>query len=364
MNILFLGSCLPKEYENKFANLSAAANQYQNNLISALKKEHDVYLISHIGLKNVSLCAKERKALLSQKIEVFLPKIEGYWNFFKYRKIISAKARNSDCIICYNLIYLWFYLNKLVKKKKCKKVLVLADYTPPEELKGWRKFYSWLMKKQISTFDKIVILSEKSRIFIKDKPFELINGCIDWSSFKDFPVRKRNDEFNIVYTGLLNRVTGVQLLLEAFSKLCNSKYHLILCGQLDKDFAPIIEDFCLSDSRIKFLGYLDKKKYFDVLENADLLINPRDLSFEQNKYNFPSKIIEYLGTGRAVISTKFSGYERYLPYINFCDATSSDISNCIMNVLSKISFDRNIYYIKNRKYIQQYSWENMIEFFL
>lgn len=364
MNILFLGSCLPKIYESRFKSLSAAANQYQNNLIDALKNKHDVHLISHIGLKEVSLTNDELSILSKQKIDVLLPKIDGYWNFFRYRKLIKKHATDSDCIIAYNLLYIWFFLSHLISKKKCKLILILADYTPPEEEKGWRKIYSWLMKKQISKFDKIVLLSENSKKFVDNKSYEVINGCIDWNSFKFFPSRKKTDIFNIVYTGVLNRVTGVNLLLDAFSKLNSSNYRLVLCGQTDKEFESFIEEYCSSDSRIKYLGYIDKKKYFDVLIDADLLINPRDISFEQNKYNFPSKIIEYLGTGRAIVSTKFPGYERYLPYITFCESNSESISKCVETVYSQIYEDRNKYYMNNRRFIQYYSWDNMIEGFL
>lgn len=364
MNILFLGSCLPKEFEKKFKTISAAANQYQNNLINALKLKHDVHLISHIGLNDVILSSEEKQKLSEHNVNVFLPKVEGYRNFFRYRKIIKNATNNSDYVIAYNLVYIWFYLDLLIRRKNTKLILILADYTPPEEENGWRKIYSWLMKKQISRFDKIILLSEGSKKFIKHKKYEIINGCIDWNTFASFPRRNIKEKFNIVYTGVLNRITGVDLLLKAFSKLSNADYQLIICGQTDQLFELEIKKCCLSDPRIKYMGYLSKEEYYEVLREADLFVNPRNVLYEQNRYNFPSKIIEYLGTGRAIVSTKFIGYESYSSYINFCDSTPEDIAKCIYRVYQQIEQDRNIYYLENRKYIQQYSWTNMVDRFL
>lgn len=47
MNILFLGSNLPDVFEGKVKYLSAAGNQYQNNLVRTLRKKHDVKVLTY-----------------------------------------------------------------------------------------------------------------------------------------------------------------------------------------------------------------------------------------------------------------------------------------------------------------------------
>ena len=49
MNILFLGSNLPDVFEGKVKYLSAAGNQYQNNLVRTLRKKHDVKVLTYIN---------------------------------------------------------------------------------------------------------------------------------------------------------------------------------------------------------------------------------------------------------------------------------------------------------------------------
>jgi len=66
-------------------------------------------------------------------------------------------------------------------------------------------------------------------------------------------------------------------------------------------------------------------------EKSDFLINPRENNEEYTKFSFPSKLTEYLKTGKPVICYKLDGipqeYDEVLFYID--DYTKEDLLNLI-----------------------------------
>ncbi|AHW62271.1 Glycosyltransferase involved in cell wall bisynthesis [Draconibacterium orientale] len=115
---------------------------------------------------------------------------------------------------------------------------------------------------------------------------------------------------NITYTGTyLERKDGILTILKAFSKLIqkNPDLNLVLTGspQRSKDYhalKTIIENHNL-ERNICFPGYLLETELQDILMSSSMLILAKPEN-RQNRYNFPTKIGEYLISGRPVISTK------------------------------------------------------------
>ncbi len=114
----------------------------------------------------------------------------------------------------------------------------------------------------------------------------------------------------IVYTGTYQeRKDGILTILESFAKI-NTKYldyNLVLTGspQRSKDYNKIVEIIAANklEAQITFTGYLSEEELWDVLFTARMLIITKPDN-RQNYYNFPTKMGEYLISGRPVISTK------------------------------------------------------------
>ena len=83
------------------------------------------------------------------------------------------------------------------------------------------------------------------------------------------------------------------------------------------------------------MGTVSIEKCHSLQEKAYLLINPRRSVEEYTKYSFPSKTLEYMSSGRPVLSYRLPGipkdYEEYLYYIDDFDSLSDAINN-IMNL--------------------------------
>jgi glycosyltransferase involved in cell wall biosynthesis len=110
----------------------------------------------------------------------------------------------------------------------------------------------------------------------------------------------------IVYSGDLGVYGGAKQLVLGFSCLQRQDVELWLTGK-----APATELLAAArcDSRVKYLGLLERDQLERVWEQADLFVNPRATAVRANRYNFPSKILEYLASGRPVLTTVTEGLD-------------------------------------------------------
>ncbi|MEI6916141.1 MAG: glycosyltransferase, partial [Armatimonadota bacterium] len=112
--------------------------------------------------------------------------------------------------------------------------------------------------------------------------------------------------FTIVYTGWLDGLRGIPLLLEAFKLLEESRYRLVITGRGELQHA--VKKAANADTRITYLGYLPS--HDDVVAlyaRASVLVNLYRTDSPTLRYAFPSKVLEYLATGRPVVSTCTAG---------------------------------------------------------
>jgi len=360
VNILFLGSFIPDKYAEEFEELSAAANQFQYNLYNALSKNHRVHAVCYLPIHLGIISDEIYDCLSKENIDVFLPKERNTLSeFYRIRREIKILEKTVDCIIAYNVQYPWLNI-----RCKVPKTLILADYTPVDEEKFIKKPYSYFIRKSFKKYDKMVILSEGSKKYVNPvQECEVIHGCIRWENFQYFckPIVDENIVF--FYSGVLNCVTGVDLLLRAFIKTKDRNYRLILCGQgngLNKQIHKAVEN----DPRILFMGYVSKIKYLQLLEKANIVINPRNMNYEQNKYNFPSKILEYLASGRTIVSTKFYGWREFQEYIEFVEPNVEDLYCGMKRAADQFRSTGINTFKKNRKFAQNLTWDEYKDKFL
>lgn len=360
MNILFLGAFVPDKFADQIEDLSAAGNQFQYNLYHTLKKKHEMHAMSYLAIKIELEKLGITDSLEQEGIELFLPKERGLRKeFIRFRKSLSKWYQWADCILAYNVQYPWFFIGR-----KKRKILILADYTPVDEEVLKKKSYSFLIQKSFWRYQKMVLLSEGAKKYVKsNQEYVVIPGAIQWENFRNFTAPKKKEKITFLYSGILNHVTGVDILLDAFRKTENQSYELVLCGQgkeLEEQIAIAVKD----DSRIHFYGYVSRERYYELLQQADVCVNPRNMSLQQNQYNFPSKILEYIASGRIVVSTKFRGYQNYEKYILFCESLADSLLQEMQNAASNSMENKIRIYDRNRKYAQSISWGDVADLFL
>ncbi len=205
------------------------------------------------------------------------------------------------------------YAKKLKPKSKiCFVVPDLPQYMNLNE--GHRFFYDIFkkydiqkMQKYIAGVDAFVLLTEamKDALYVGTRPYMVVEGIVDEIPEMHEEKPASDGIKRIVYAGKMNIKFGIKELVDAFMKIEDENYRLILCG--DGDARSYVEEKMKADHRIDYKGQVTAAKAKEYIQSADVLVNPRPNNEEYTKYSFPSKTIEYLLSGKPVVAYMLDG---------------------------------------------------------
>lgn len=164
------------------------------------------------------------------------------------------------------------------------------------------------MLRYMEQVDAYVLLTEpmKAALPVGDKPCMVVEGIMGTR-----PPQETDDEPDgdgvkyVVYTGKLNEKFGVKDLIDAFSLIKDPNFRLVLCG--NGDCMAYAKSARQLDERIILTGQILPEQAAAWQKKAAVLVNPRPNNEEYTKYSFPSKLIEYLLTGRPVAAYMLDG---------------------------------------------------------
>lgn len=112
---------------------------------------------------------------------------------------------------------------------------------------------------------------------------------------------QKTSNFTMSYLGSLMPYNGISELVHTFAMYDDADLRLRIfgTGKLRKE----VIDYSKKDDRIYQGGLIDQNEIEEELKNADLLLNLRNPEHYVCKFAYPSKLIEYMGTGIPVLST-------------------------------------------------------------
>lgn len=206
--------------------------------------------------------------------------------------------------------------------------------------------------RNINKIDGFVLLTEPMKEALKIKDNYVVVEGIATDSFDRSVPEKDHQTKIILYTGTLNRKYGILNLIEAFKRIPQNNYRLILCGTGDSE--EIIKEEALKDSRIIFKGLLSRREILRLQLEATVLVNPRLNNEEYTKYSFPSKILEYLSSGTPVIAYKLDGipdeYDEYIYYVK--DDSVNALRDKLVEICEKDLEEQSSFGEKARRFVQ------------
>lgn len=329
---------LPEECQNNPA-CSFSANRFQYELIINLLHNYVGKVTAICPLPMWSypqqrpLFVKKRERIPRSDLCITSP---GFVNFsiLKILSLMSSvfftavsksgRYNRPSIILSYNP-YLGYAIPALILGRlwHIPVVSIVADLAPPGRRKSAsliRKLEGIIQRWTASQFDGMLPFS----IFVaRDMHFSgkmmRLDPGIDTSEFINFkPFNTIHCERALMFSGTLDQTTGIFFLLEAFSKVKDPTIQLWISGRgymSTKLFALSQED-----PRIRFLGFLKRDQLLGYMQKSLVLVNPRPPNLPENRYSFPSKILEYLAVGRPVISTVCADIkEEFGSYLIFID---------------------------------------------
>lgn len=372
MKILFCGTVVPDLIEYQVKDISAAGNRFQNNMIRNLRElGHQVDMVSYVAME---IPGELKDELLGRntatdgggaETHYILREDSGMKSTIQAIKRCKETVQNLilkyDIIFCYNVFYSFFFLPRSARKFQKRSVLILADYSGAESYHSIKnKLYAHMQMRVLCHYDTVVGLSANIQKKLKqNQQFLLMEGGIDETFYNQFTEECRHNKEKVIfmYSGLLNKVTGVDILLQAVREMKGRGFELWISGKGDLEQQVI--DASNSDERICYLGHMEYDEYIETLKKADVLINPRNMDLPENQNNFPSKIMDYLATGKAILSSKFVGWEKFSENIVFYDDTNS-----LRQEMGKYidgQYVKNAVYDKNRHMANTYLWKKQLK---
>jgi glycosyltransferase involved in cell wall biosynthesis len=262
-------------------------------------------------------------------------------------KWVEDKKNKRKVIIAYAATPVFTGLLRLVKKldSAVTTILIVPDLPQYMNISRGKSFaYRNLKKletrkilKDIEFVDGFVLLTEhmKSAFGIK-APYVVMEG-IAADPFDGTVIegdKDRDGTRTVLYSGALSEEYGVNDLVNAFARLPNPEFRLVICGEgVSEDF---IRREARKDPRINYMGLVARNEVLKLQKAATILINPRSNEHEYAKYSFPSKILEYMSSGTPVAAYRLDGvppeYYRHMYIIEGCEHA---IYKALVEALSK-----------------------------
>lgn len=229
-----------------------------------------------------------------------------------------------------------------------------------------QKGIKWISIYADADTDKELISSADYHIYFSHESFQrsLYRNKINFEGavYKKVPdIFIENNNKIFLYTGVIRKENGVDLMLDAFKSIGDSDAVLKICGK--GSYAGFIEKVN-SDPRIKFYGLVDNKMLTSLYEEASYFINPRLSCFEENNNNFPSKLLDYLSYGKPIITTHTKGINPI--YFDFMYVFNNENTNDLSKLMSKMlllnSVSKNELHFKIRKFANEtYTWSKRVQ---
>lgn len=276
----------------------------------------------------------------------------------EYQKKILASVNKNTIVIFYNINYSLFGLYEAVIKKGGKPLLILADHGHSSVCKNIkRKVYAMVCEHEFKKFDKVIQLSAETKVKFKRNASRMVlEGGINYDEFEHYEMPVRREKLYYTSTGSLKPLLGVDMLLRTIAQSKRNDFTFTFSGRGES--VPDIESASKKDARIECKGFLSRSEYSEMMSQTNIFVSARNMEFEKNNNSFPSKILEYLATGRIIVSTKFPGYQRFQESIIFYNGTDEEL----LSIMDKIADDydelANRYYTINRKFAMAFDWRN------
>ncbi|MGZ3882629.1 MAG: glycosyltransferase [Bacteroidia bacterium] len=240
----------------------------------------------------------------------------------KTRKILSINYKKDvkNILFIYDGIGLTTRLFAAAGRRMGYKIVtdVVEDYSLHEEntgllLSALHKINTLFEKKTGRFADGVITLSsrleKKFSSLMAAQPVVLIPVSAENLGIAVGGSATANLQFTFLYSGSYGNKDGVDILIEAFSRLSADRndVRLVLAGRISK----ITEQQIQNKKNIEYAGMIPDESYYAFLGKADVLLMTRVNTPYANS-GFPFKLGEYLATGRPVIATTVSDVELYL----------------------------------------------------
>ena len=294
---LFIGSYPTRCDQLKFASSNFNHSEFEGHL------DYKVGFCNLSGIKHFSMAhslKKKAEALLRSEKSVEGICICAYaMTYSTVTALTELKSKFPEVCTCLIVPDLPQYMNLGAKKRRLRSAV--------------KSLVNRRLLSMIQNIDCFTVLTKfmPEKLGIENKPYCVVEGIAPYAeSVSDKDALEKN---SIVYTGSLDEKYGIVDLVDSFCSLNRDDLYLDIYGHGDS--IPYIMEKSKSNL-IRFWGNVENDVARKAQQDALLLVNPRKNSEEYTKYSFPSKTLEYMSSGTAVLMCRLPGVpEEYYEHV-------------------------------------------------
>lgn len=363
-NVILLGFHtsleVKREIEKNDAMSSSQTYNYHSKISSCLMKFCNVRFISSLPVSDYPLYSsfvirkKEEKIFFDDRVfdvtyipfinfSVFKVLTRFISAFFYLIKSIYFNENKTDHILVYSVHLPYMFSACLVSWLTG--IEIISIWTDPPSVKSpldsklknrLRKFELKASKYLMSKFSKSIVITEALALdFNPKKPWLVVDSIFDMEASASTSTHDSisiNEEIVFTYTGTIDRKYGLDIMVEAFMGLKDNVKLQIYGIGCDLDY---LLERINSISNISYHGLVTIEEIVEIQKKSDYLLNIRNSEQDFVKYSFPSKITEYINSGKPIISSRLKGIpdEYFSLLIPFSSNKSSELKKIILQTI-------------------------------
>jgi len=224
-----------------------------------------------------------------------------------------SRAERPDVAFLYNLE--WYFLAPTMAWARRSGVPVVVEYEDDALIEVGTRFKGWHRRRGRRAIDLarreaagVVAVSPELARQLGHANSIVIPGLVD-DDLLDIP-RARTSEaagpLRIVYAGGINHEKGPALLVEAFGRLGISA-ELDVIGD-GRDLAAVRQAAGRARQPVRVHGEVSRERLVELFTAADVAVNPRRMSKDMLGQIFPFKMVDYIGAGLPVVSSRLGEF--------------------------------------------------------
>lgn len=204
-----------------------------------------------------------------------------------------------------------------------------------------KRIDEFIIRALLSHFDAAVVLTDALGVdFVPKIPRFTMEGIAPDLSEPHIEPQEPTPPFfdrkvsrpEVVYAGGVSEQYGVRLLLDAERK-SEGAFHLTVFGK-----GPLVQSVRAAEAsgaQVTYGGVLSPPELQIAYQRADILVNPRPIHQDFVRYSFPSKLIEYMLSGKPVLTTRLPAIPmEYFRFLFSSNDTPEDIAMAIQMISS------------------------------
>lgn len=259
--------------------------------------------VDSICLSPSGISYNKKTSKFFEKNIIHLSNIKGHFRIrqlylmLKITKFLVKKRKSYGFVMYYNFDFYTFFSSIFLKILGVK---IIVDFEDDYSTLTKNYFFKLFLTKILYRIpDTVVCINENMKKYFPTKKTYVFNGFIDLSYMK--PKKYKFKKFvSLFFGGTIDLIRGADLITEICNALVNLgiKFEINITGICNNQ--EIIKSF-LDWKQIKYHGYVNEKKYNDLIFKSDycLVLQKPDLLFNQG--SFPSKIEYYSGCKKPIL---------------------------------------------------------------